>query len=108
MFRLTSLDRHKSANHPYGTGQAPLGSEVGFLVRLPSPLQDCGNVERDGDLVANEHVAAAERLVELHVEVAALERADDLQTGARVAPRVGVGALDHHFEPDLAGYAMHG
>ncbi len=70
-------------------------------------MENGGDVQGHPDLVADERVPAAERLVELHVEVAALELADDLQAGARVAPRIGVGALDEHLERDLTGDAVH-
>ena len=69
-------------------------------------LLDGGDVEDELDLVADEHVAAAQRLVELHAVVAALELAGDLEADALVAPRVDVGALDLGLERRSAGDAV--
>ena len=63
-------------------------------------LLDSRHVERELDLVADEHVAAAERLVEPHPVVATRELAGDLQADAVVAPGVDVRALDLGFEDD--------
>ena len=63
-------------------------------------LLDGGDVEGELDLVGHEHVAAAERLVELHVPVAAVELAGDLEADPLVAPRVDVDALDVGLERD--------
>jgi hypothetical protein len=65
---------------------------------LDSPgllLPNGGDVERHVHLVANEHIAAAKRLIEPHVEIAALEDSDDLDPGPFVARGVDVGALNH-------------
>src|SRR5687768_6595924 len=71
-------------------------------------LFDGGDAERDVDLVADEDVAAAECLVELHVEVAADQAADHLQTDPLVAPRVYVGALDDRLKAHVLRDSMHG
>src|SRR3954453_22966893 len=72
-----------------------------------SRLLDGGDVEAELTLVGHEHVARAEHLVELHVEVGAVELAGDLERDALVAPRVGLGALDLRGQRDLAGDAVH-
>src|SRR3954470_5237392 len=50
-------------------------------------LLDGGDVEAELDLVGDEHVAAAEGLVERHAELAAAELTADLEADALVAPR---------------------
>src|SRR3954453_10074155 len=72
-----------------------------------SRLLDGGDVEAQLDLVGHEHVARAEHLVELHVEVGAVELAGDLERDALVTPRVDLGALDLGFEHDLARDPVH-
>src|SRR4051812_7520378 len=71
-----------------------------------SRLLDGGDVEAQLDLVRHEHVARAEGLVELHLEVGAVELARDLEPDALVAPRVGLRALDLGLQRDLARDAV--
>src|SRR4029450_10863361 len=70
-------------------------------------LLDGGDVELQLDLLAHQQVAAAERLVEGHVPVAAVELAGDLERDALVAPRVGLLALYLGGERDRLGDAVH-
>ena len=80
--------------------EAAAGGTLGSGLRLV--LLDGRDVERELDLVGDEHVAAAERLVELHAVVAAGELAGDLEADPLVAPRVDVDALDLGVQGDLA------
>src|SRR3954469_17004120 len=61
---------------------------------------DGRDVEVDLDLVADQHVAAAQRLVEGHPEVRALDLARDLDGEALVAPGVLLDALQLGVEGD--------
>ena len=49
-----------------------------------------------------------ERLIELHIEVAAVEDPNSLQAGPLLATSGRFGALDHGLEPDLLVAAVHG
>src|SRR6185436_12132552 len=76
-------------------------------VQMALALLDGGDVELQLDLLAHQQVAAAERLVEGHVPVAAVQLAVDLEAHALVAPRVGLGALDVCGELDRLRDAVH-
>src|SRR4051794_19194158 len=65
------------------------------------------DVELQLDLLAHQQVAAAERLVEGHVPVVAVQLARDLERDALVAPRVGLLALNLGCEGDRLGHAVH-
>src|SRR4051812_33552880 len=64
------------------------------------------DVEGELDLVGDEHVAAAEGLVELHVVVAAAELAGDLEADLLVAVGVDVDAVDLGGEDGHVGHAL--
>src|SRR4051812_49595375 len=64
------------------------------------------DVEGELDLVGDEHVAAAEDLVELHAVVGAAELAGDLQADLLVAVGVDVDAVDLGGEDGLVGDAL--
>ena len=77
-------------------------AEESPALRWPGGL-DRGDVEQDLDLVADEHVARAERRVELHPVVRAVDVADRGKADAIVALRIGLGALEHGFQRHGAG-----
>src|SRR4051812_8904766 len=83
-----------------GAGAAPAGA--GGLLGLLGGR----DVEGELDLVGDEHVAAAEGLVELHAVVAAAELAGDLQADLLVAVGVDVDAVDLGGEDELVGDAV--
>jgi hypothetical protein len=64
------------------------------------------DVEGQLDLVGDEHVAAAEGLVELHAVLAAAELAGELQADLLVAVGVDVDAVDLGGEDELVGDAV--
>ena len=74
----------------------------------PLRLLDRRNIEGELHLVADEHVPAAERLVELHPVVGARELARDLDAHPLVAERVDVGARDLGVQDDLLGDSVEG
>src|SRR3954467_4289834 len=79
-------------------GRRPVAVVLGLLGRR--------DVEVELDLVGDEHVAAAERLVELHAVLAAAQLAGDLQADLLVAVGVDVGAVDLGGEHDLVRDAV--
>src|SRR3954447_6412105 len=89
-----------------GTAPSRRGRRGGGWSGAGPRLFGGGDVEAQLDLVGHEHVARAEHLVELHVEVGAVELAGDLQADALVAPRIDLGALDLGLERDLARDAV--
>jgi len=74
----------------------------------PSPLLDRGDIEREANRVAKEHVSAAQRLVERHPVLRARELPGDLEPDALGAPRVDVRPIKLGVQEDLPGDAADG
>ena len=76
--------------------------------RVRSRSPDRGDVEPEAIPVADEHVPAAQRLVERHPVVRSRELPGDLEPDALVAPRVDVCPLHLSVQDDLVGDAVDG
>src|SRR4051812_13000539 len=84
---------------PWRAGARAAPADAGLVLGLLGGR----DVEGELDLVGDEHVAAAERLVELHAVVAPAELAGHLQADLLVAVGVDVDAVDLGGEDELAG-----
>lgn len=69
-------------------------------------MLDGGDVQFELHPVADEHVAAAERLIELHPVVAAGQLTGDLEADALIAIRVDIGPLELGVENNVVRDAM--
>src|SRR5579875_1387234 len=68
---------------------------------------DRRHAEDELDLVGDEQVAVRQGLVPLQIELAAVDRAGELEADALVAPRIGrAGVGDHAGELDRTGDAL--